>query len=478
LLEARGSKLEADFMESVFGRYRNLVVLVGVLFVQILGLAVQVRRARTQDSEPTRLIRVWAVGAVTPLEKLLSWAQTSSGNVWHNYFYLRGVRAENRELKHEIEQMRIERARITQDADQAHRLQALLGFKEQFISQTVAAQVIGGTGSELSRSVYIDKGERDGIKPDMAVLTRDGIVGKVLHVYRSTSLVLLIDDQTSGVGSILEKSRLQGILRGTSSGEVVLEKVMSDETVPEGEQVLTSGGDGIFPKGLPVGTVTKVKTGSDLFLNIHVRPAADLSRLEEVLVVTKVDEKQAQPDQTARVRAVDILAERLPTVPPKPNVDAAKARQTPAGQKPGVQNSAAPAASPQISGTQISGTQKSRDSATVGSAKVTSGTGGSKVSATSAQGAPPNPQAAVVKKNLAPASASTTQIHATTKPATTSASFPGNAAPGNGAASSSSTAASGSTTSGTTKKSSPKPVNPSAPATAPKPQPTTEGPPQ
>jgi len=478
LLEARGSKLEADFMESVFGRYRNLVVLVGVLFVQILGLAVQVRRARTQDSEPTRLIRVWAVGAVTPLEKLLSWAQTSSGNVWHNYFYLRGVRAENRELKHEIEQMRIERARITQDADQAHRLQALLGFKEQFISQTVAAQVIGGTGSELSRSVYIDKGERDGIKPDMAVLTRDGIVGKVLHVYRSTSLVLLIDDQTSGVGSILEKSRLQGILRGTSSGEVVLEKVMSDETVPEGEQVLTSGGDGIFPKGLPVGTVTKVKTGSDLFLNIHVRPAADLSRLEEVLVVTKVDEKQAQPDQTARVRAVDILAERLPTVPPKPNADAAKAGQTPAGQKPGVQNSAAPAASPQISGTQISGTQKSRDSATVGSAKVTSGTGGSKVSATSAQGAPPNSQAAVVKKNLAPASASTTQTRATTKPATTGASFPGNAAPGNGAASASSTTASGSTTSGTTKKPSSKPVNPGAPATAPKPQLATEGPPQ
>ncbi|MGA7685306.1 MAG: rod shape-determining protein MreC [Terriglobales bacterium] len=446
-------------MESVFGRYRNLVVLVGVLFVQILGLAVQVRRARTQDSEPTRLIRVWAVGAVTPLEKLLSWAQTSSGNVWHNYFYLRGVRAENRELKHEIEQMRIERARITQDADQAHRLQALLGFKEQFISQTVAAQVIGGSGSELSRSVYIDKGERDGIKPDMAVLTRDGIVGKVLHVYRSTSLVLLIDDQTSGVGSILEKSRLQGILRGTSSGEVVLEKVMSDETVPEGEQVLTSGGDGIFPKGLPVGTVTKVRTGSDLFLNIHVRPAADLSRLEEVLVVTKVDEKQAEPDQTARVRAVDILAERLPTVPPKPEAIAAKAGQTPA-EKPGA--------------------QKSGDLATVGSGKVTPGPGGSKVntsklSATAAQGAQPNPQAAVVKKNVPPASPTTPATGASAKPATSGASSVGNS-DGNSAASSSTT--SGSTTSGGTKKPSPKPVNPSAPATAPKSQPATEGPPQ
>ncbi len=300
----------------VLGRYRNLIVLVGVLFAQVLGLAVQVKR--TNDSESTRLIRIWAVGAVTPFEKALVWTQTSSYNLWHNYFYLRGVRAENRSLKAQIEQMRLEQVRMSQDADQARRLQALLAFKEQFISETMAAQVIGGSGSELSRSVYIDKGRNDGIKPDMAVITADGIVGKVLRVYRSTSLVLLIDDQTSGVGAILDKTRLQGILRGTPSGEVVLEKVMSDETVPPGELVLTSGGDGIFPKGLVVGRVTKVSPGSELFLNIRVRPAADLSRLEEVLVVTKIDEKQAEPDQTNAVRAVDILAQRLPGVPSKP----------------------------------------------------------------------------------------------------------------------------------------------------------------
>ena len=298
------------------GRYRNLIVLVGVLFAQVLGLAVQVKR--TTDGESTHLIRIWAVGAVTPLEKALGWVQTSTGNVWHNYFYLRGVRAENRELKQEIERMRLEQARITQDADQARRLQALLAFKEQFISQTMAAQVIGSSGSEQSRSVYIDKGEHDGIKTDMAVITKDGVVGKVLRVFRSTALVLLIDDQSSGVGAILDKTRLQGILRGTPAGEVVLEKVMSDENVPVGENVLTSGGDGIFPKGLPVGKVTKVVPGSDLFLNIRVRPAADLNRLEEVLVVTKIDERQAQPDQSGAMRAVDILAERLPTVPTKP----------------------------------------------------------------------------------------------------------------------------------------------------------------
>jgi rod shape-determining protein MreC len=300
----------------VLGRYRNLILLVGVLFAQVLGLAVQVKR--TTDSESTRLIRVWAVGTVTPFEKALVWAQTSSGKLWRNYFYLRGVRAENRSLKAQIEQMRLEQVRMSQDADQARRLQALLSFKEQFISQTMAAQVIGGSGSELSRSVYIDKGYNDGIKTDMAVITADGIVGKVLRTYRTTSLVLLIDDQTSGVGAILDKTRLQGILRGTPSGEVVLEKVMSDENVPAGELVLTSGGDDIFPKGLLVGRVTKVAPGAELFLNIRVRPAADLSKLEEVLVVTKIDERQAEPDQTGAARAVDILAERLPGVPSKP----------------------------------------------------------------------------------------------------------------------------------------------------------------
>jgi rod shape-determining protein MreC len=302
-------------MESVLGRYRNLIVLVGVLFAQVLGLAVQVKR--TSDSEPTRLIRVWAVGTIAPLEKALAWVQTSSSDLWHNYFYLRGVRAENRSLKAQLERMSLDQARMSQDADQARRLQALLSFKEQFISQTMAAQVIGASGSELSRSVYIDKGEKDHIKPDMAVITADGIVGKVLRVYRSTSQVLLINDQTSGVGALLDKTRLQGILRGTSAGEAVLEKVMSDETVPAGELVLTSGGDGVFPKGLLVGRVTKVSAGNDLFLNIHVRPAADLSKLEEVLVVTKIDERQTEPDQAGAARAVDILAERLPTVPAK-----------------------------------------------------------------------------------------------------------------------------------------------------------------
>jgi rod shape-determining protein MreC len=303
-------------MESVLGRYKNLIVLVCVLFAQVLGLAVQVKR--TTDTESSRLIRIWAVDSVTPFEKVLNWMHNSSWNIWHNYFYLRGVRAENRGLKAEIERLRLEQIRLNEDAAQARRLQALFAFKEQFISQTKPAQVIGSSGSEQSRAIYIDKGESDGLKPDMAVITADGIVGKVLKVFHSTSQVLLIDDQSSGVGGILEKSRLQGIVRGTRSGEVVLEHIMSDNPVQPGEVVRTSGGDRIFPKGLPVGTVSQVGNGPDLFLTIRVRPAANLSKLEEVLVVTKLVEQEPTQLESGPVRAADILAQRLPSVPDKP----------------------------------------------------------------------------------------------------------------------------------------------------------------
>jgi rod shape-determining protein MreC len=340
-------------MESVLGRYRNLIILVGVLFLQVLGLAMQVKRSGN-DVENTRLIRIWAVGAITPFERGLVWIQNGTSGIWHNYFYLRGVRAENRQLKDQIEQMRLEQVRLAEDAAQARRLQTLVAFKEQFISRTVAAQVIGSSGSDLSRIVFIDKGDNAGIKRDMAVITADGIVGKVLVVYPSVSQVLLISDQSSGVGALLEKTRLQGVLRGTANGEVVLERVMSDEQVPVGENVLTSGGDQIFPKGLPVGTVAKVGNGKDLFLNIKIKPAANLSKLEEVLVLVEKQERQAVADEGVRVRAADILAQRLPSVPDKPATNAnpavgategaAKPAANPSTKPAGTANAAAPQA--------------------------------------------------------------------------------------------------------------------------------------
>ena len=317
-------------MENVLTRYRNTTILVAVLFAQIIGLAVQVKKPT--EAGPMRLLRYWVVSAITPLGR--GAVHTSQGirHIWSDYLYLRGVRAENRALKEQLDQMRINDVRLQQDADQARRLQALLGFKEQFIAQTLAAQVIGSSGSEQSRILYIDKGASDGIQPDMAVISPGGIVGKVLRVFHGSAQVLEISDQSSGVGAILEKSRLQGILKGSAAGEIAMQYVMSDEKVEPGERVLTSGGDRIFPKGLPIGTVTAVNPGRDLFLNIRVKPTADLARLEEVLVITRMLEKAPESAESGGpIRAADILAQRLPTVEKKPAPETAKPATAPAG---------------------------------------------------------------------------------------------------------------------------------------------------
>ena len=301
-------------MENLLARHRNVTILVVVLFAEIVGLAVQVKR--TADTDSTRLIRVWTITAVTPVERGFVAVQQGISNAWHNYFYLRGVRAQNRQLQDEIEQLRLQQVRLSEDAGQARRLQRLLGFKEQFIAKTLAAQVVGSSGSDMSRVVYIDKGEGDGIRQDMAVITADGVVGKILRVFPTSSQVLLINDPSSGVGVILEKSRLQGVIKGTPNGQVVLEKMMSDERVEPGDQLLTSGGDQVFPKGLPIGTVKSVSAGNDVFLKIRIKPAAELDQLEEVLVITQVVERQPTAEETqTTMRAVDILASRLPSVP-------------------------------------------------------------------------------------------------------------------------------------------------------------------
>jgi rod shape-determining protein MreC len=307
-------------MENIINRYRNVTILVVILFGQVLGLAIQVKRS--SDESSTRLIRIWAVGAVTPLEKGIVWFQSGTSNLWYSYLYLRGVRQENRDLKHQVEDLRLEQVRLKEDAEQARRLQSLLGFKEQFVARTMAAQVIGLSGSGQSKSFFIDKGSEAGIARDMAVITADGVVGKVLVVYRGTSQVLMINDQSSGVGAILESSRLQGVLRGTPAGTVALDRVMNDEQVQPGEKVLTSGGDQIFPKGLLVGTVGKVGHGNEFFLNIQIKPAADLSKLEEVLVITKQENREPEVAEAGSSRAVDILEGRLPSVPEKPTAPA------------------------------------------------------------------------------------------------------------------------------------------------------------
>ncbi|HEV2988868.1 MAG TPA: rod shape-determining protein MreC [Candidatus Angelobacter sp.] len=331
-------------MESFFSRYKNPILLIAVLFVQVIILASQVRRPedpKNPGSGGTRLIRVWVVNIFTPVERAFVGTGRFFRNGWHNYVDLHDVRKQNQQLQAEVDRLRMQQAKLKEDAEQAHRLQALLDFKERFIGTTIAAQIIGTAGSEQSRVIYIDKGARNGLKQDMAVITPDGIVGKIREVYFMSSQVLLINDRDSGAGVILEKSRLQGDLHGGSQGETVVKNIMSDEKVDIGDQVLTSGGDRIYPKGLPVGVVTTVNTDPDkpLFLSIGVKPSTNLSRLEEVLVVTKMTEELPNANQiSGPIRAADILAQRLPSVPKVPekatdkSADKNQPSQKPAGK--------------------------------------------------------------------------------------------------------------------------------------------------
>ena len=140
--------------------------------------------------------------------------------VWQNYIDLRHVREQNQDLQKTIDRLRLEQASLLEDARQGQRLQALLDFQHRYIYTTMAAQAIGSSGSDQSRVFYLDKGSNSGLKPDMAVITADGIVGKVRDVFPSTAQVLVINDQTSGAGVILETTRIRGILTGNASGQL------------------------------------------------------------------------------------------------------------------------------------------------------------------------------------------------------------------------------------------------------------------
>ena len=325
-------------MDSFFVRYRNLLVLLAILMAQIIGLAVQVRRTDNgrntldpQDAPSVRLIRLWADAVVTPPEQLFHISRLGTAGLWRNYLDLRGVREQNQELQKTIDRLRLEQAALLEDARQGERLQTLMGFQQRYIYKTLAAQAIGTSGSDSSRVFYLDKGAADGLKPDMAVITADGIVGKVREVFPHSAQVLAINDQTSGAGVILETTRVRGILRGNVSGRLQIVGILADQRIQPGEKVLTAGGDLIFPRGLPVGVVQGVATDPerDSFIVVIVKPAAHLDRLDEVLVITSTEPRLSAEQQQdlatsealkgAAVAAIkeqqkasQIMAERLP----------------------------------------------------------------------------------------------------------------------------------------------------------------------
>jgi rod shape-determining protein MreC len=299
-------------MVAIPSRHRSLALLAGVLLAQVLMLAVQIKR----DSRG-RLIRVWVVSSVTPFERAGAWSVGKVRGVWHHYFALQGTSRENETLRTENNALKLSIAQLQSKAAEADRLGTLLQFKTSNEKVAmVGARVIGASAGTASRTIEIDRGERDGIRRNQPVITPDGAVGKVIEVYRGSAQVLLLTDRDSGIGAMLVASRIESPVGGTGEPMLTMKYVPADDTVNVGEKIVTSGMDKIFPRDVPVGTVLEVKAGYP-FKQVRVMPAAKLDRLEEVFVLLTQEPLEFQKEEEAQsVPAQSAPAEAPATAPP------------------------------------------------------------------------------------------------------------------------------------------------------------------
>jgi len=278
-------------MLDIFSRHRPLALLASVVLAQILLLAFQIKRAHD-----VRLIRYWAVALMTPVERSSTWGFSSIRGVWTGYIDLHNARGENRELRDELGRLQLRNRELESEAREASRLKVLLNFRDVHPeAQMLAAEVIGASADSSSHTLFINRGTHDRLRNNMAVVTPNGIVGKIVEVFPTTAQVLLINDKESGVGALFAESRTHGVVKGSADPNPRMDYVVNDEKVKVGDTVLTSGDDRIFPKGLLIGTVTDSKPALP-FQIIHVQPAARLDRLEDVLVL--LSQQQLEPKAT------------------------------------------------------------------------------------------------------------------------------------------------------------------------------------
>ncbi len=267
-------------MEEILTRYRNVALLIVLVIGQLVLLGYQVR-----NDHNIRLLRVWTVGAVTPIGKSLHGFSEWARSGWENYIWLIDAGRENQQLRREINQLRLENDGLRRNLERLEREEKLVAYQQELASQTVLAEVIGVGANANSKEIFLGRGLEAGIRAGMPVITPEGIVGKVLAAFQGASLALLINDLEAGVGVVLANSRAQGVMKGTGSKECTIDYISHEVPVQIGETVYTSGNDRIFPKALRVGTVSQLERGTD-FQEIHVRLFAALNRLDEVLVIT------------------------------------------------------------------------------------------------------------------------------------------------------------------------------------------------
>jgi rod shape-determining protein MreC len=268
---------------------RNQVLLSSGLFLALSFALLTANRGGARRVDPLGWV---FLEGLAPLQGVTTWGTGQVGGIWSRYFVLVGVEAENKSLRERLRALQAEHHRDREIESENQRLQRLLDFHGNMPSDVVTARVIGKDASGTLQSLTLDRGERDGIRAGMAVVCADGVVGRIAQSSPHASRVLLISDHNSGVDALVQRTRARGIVEGALTGSCSMKYIKRGDQVDLDDLVVTSGLDGIFPKGVLVGRVSGVtRKDVGLFQVADVLPAVDFAKLEEVLVLTTAPEK-------------------------------------------------------------------------------------------------------------------------------------------------------------------------------------------
>ncbi|MBZ5498010.1 MAG: rod shape-determining protein MreC [Acidobacteriia bacterium] len=272
------------------GEGRILYVVIGLLLLHLTLISIQV-----EDPAGTVLIKRWVLAASAPILNGSSNVSRGLGNLWTSYLWLHGARGENARLKEDVRQLTLLNSSLAQAQEENARLRRLLAFSAALPGQTLGARVIGRAPNFLANTLYLDRGSADGVRADQAVVSDAGIIGRTVLVTRNNSQVQLLTNADASIGVMIERTRVPGVVRGTENLLLNLNFISNTEDVNVGDTLVTSGLDGIFPKGLSVGKVVESQKGKTGFRTIRVEPGADVVRLEEVLILLGTPKVVADP---------------------------------------------------------------------------------------------------------------------------------------------------------------------------------------
>jgi rod shape-determining protein MreC len=261
-------------------RRRSGYLFLAVLIAQIVAISAQVS---TKSGAP--VLEVVALGLFSEVQRLGSGVVRSVTGAWSGYVDLRGARADNERLTRELRDARVALQQERALAQRTRGLQQLLDLRQRVAVETAAAEVIAAAATPDFRTITIDKGTLGGLRPDMAVIAPAGVVGRVVVASARAAKVQLLIDRNAAAGALIERTRAQGVALGNGTDRLRLEYLSGSAEMVKGDIVVTSGIDGIYPKGFVIGTIEQVERVGGSYGTVTIRPAVDFARLEEVLTV-------------------------------------------------------------------------------------------------------------------------------------------------------------------------------------------------